>query len=121
MPKSDIIVNLPKVKVNKVVAANPVRIYCCYTGMSYCPHCRGEKLRKKDKVLRTVRHQTIGMTPTELYITLYKYHCLSCGKYFRQRIDGLKARYKGSEQVKQQLFELHMQGVTTQELAVRFK
>jgi transposase len=97
---------------NVLITARPV-------GPARCPHCQGEQLRKKDRVVRRPRHESWGLRPCRLHLEVVKYQCRCCGRYFNQRLPGILPRRRSTEAFRRQLFRDHHDGVCRQTLAKR--
>ena len=54
------IVNLPGYEVLKVEGANSVVIHVRYTGAVHCPSCQGTNLRRKDRFIRRLHHESLA-------------------------------------------------------------
>lgn len=121
MPTADAILNLPHLKVKNVINGNPVTIFASCTQKPKCPHCESQSLRKKDKIQRKVKHETLGYRCTLLVIEIFKFKCKNCLKYFNQRIPGILPRFRASQKFKEQLFDLHVHGLTHADMSKRFK
>ena len=90
MPLSISILNIEGgYEVKNISGRNPVIIEAKYIKKARCPFCRGESLRKKDRYIRRLNHESIGARKTKLHLTGYKYHCQSCKRYFNQRFPGI--------------------------------
>jgi transposase len=95
MPLSLSILDIFGYEIENITGRNPVIIEAKYTANIFCPFCNSKKLRKKDRYIRRLNHESIGSRKSKLYLTGYKYHCLSCGRYFNQRFPGI-LKYKRS-------------------------
>jgi transposase len=96
-----------------------VVIQARYTGPVSCPHCGGQKLRKKDKFIRKLRHETWGQRRCQLHLESLKFHCLSCGRYFNQRFPAILPRRRSTEPFRNQVFRQHFDGICRKRLAQR--
>ena len=112
MPLSISILNIYGYEVTNISGRNPVIIEARYTKKVKCPFCKGDVLRKKDRYIRKLNHESIGQRKTKLYLTAYKYHCLSCGRYFNQRFPGVLKYKRSTEGFRQEVFEKHNNGHT---------
>lgn len=121
MPLSVSILNIYGYEVENITGRNPVIIEAKYTKKVNCPFCHGEILRKKDKYIRRLNHESIGARKTRLHITGYKYHCLSCGRYFNQRFPGVLKHKRSTEGFRQEAFEKHNNGHTQSYLSKSLK
>lgn len=117
MPKKDSILNLPGFTIKKSSGFNPVIIETSYRRIVRCPHCASKKLRKKDKFIRYVKHESIGIRRTILKIEAYKFYCKSCHKYFNQRFPGIVKYQRSTEKLRKQVFHQHTQGISQKDLA----
>lgn len=117
MPSFDVTLNLPGFTIAKASGFTPV-IYDldCHQPPS-CPHCRSDDLRKKDRVERQVWHESVGLRRVLLRFFVCKFHCRGCGKYFRQRFDGILPWQRSSEALKRQVYRQHTQGISRRSLA----
>ena len=76
MPEVKVNLMHPEVKVHSLDGNDPVIIRAEFIGSVQCLRCEGRKLR----------HESIGTRNTWLYLTLRKYQCLKCGRYFRGEV-----------------------------------
>jgi transposase len=96
-----------------------VLIQARYTGPVSCPHCGSERLRKKDRFVRKLRHETWGLRQTLIHLDALKYLCLGCGKYFNQRFPGIMPRLRTTELFRRQVFWQHFDGISRKRLSER--
>jgi transposase len=94
-----------------------VIIQARYTGPVSCPWCGSHNLRKKDRFVRQLRHETWGMRRCHLHLEAMKFHCLECGKYFNQRFPAIMPRRRSTEPFRQQVFWQHFDGICRKRLA----
>lgn len=116
MPERKIDLVGPGFKVHCVSGYNPVIIEAEYVGPTACPGCGGTKLRKKDRIERRLNHAGLGRSTTRLHLTLRKYHCLGCGRYFRPRMPGILPYRRSTEWFRKQVFLDHRDGISQQQL-----
>ena len=112
MPLSISILNIYGYEITNISGRNPVIIEARYTEKVKCPFCKGENLRKKDRYIRKLNHESIGERNTKLYLTGYKYHCQACGRYFNMRFPGVLKYKRSSEAFRSEVFEKHVNGHT---------
>jgi len=112
MPLSISILNIYGYEITNISGRNPVIIKARYTGKVICPFCKGENLRKKDRYIRKLNHESIGGRKTRLHLTGYKYHCLACSRYFNQRFPGVLKYKRSTEGFRKEVFEKHNNGHT---------
>jgi transposase len=99
--------------------AGEVRIWARYTGPRSCPHCGGDKLRSKGRYRRRVRHENWGLRPCVLELEARKWHCLGCGRHFRQRFAGILEWQRASEAFQKMIFRHHLDGINRSRLGRR--
>jgi len=116
MPEETINLIHPQIKVNSVTGHDPVVIKAEYVGSVECPFCARKNLRTKDKIERNLRHESIGTRNTILFLTLRKYHCPGCGKYFRTPVPGLLPYRRSTEMFRREIFEAHRDGISQKQL-----
>jgi transposase len=119
MPVSESILNLPCLQISTCEDRNPVVIEAVYHGAVKCPHCDGDRLRKKSPFVRRVRHESIGERLVWLKLLGYKYHCQTCGRYFRQRFPGLLPYQRATEPFKEEVCRDHHGGICQRTLGER--
>ncbi|OVE73993.1 hypothetical protein BVX94_02025 [bacterium B17] len=96
-----------------------IKIYARYTGHISCPHCGSQRLRKKDRFTRKLRHETWGLRQTYIYLESLKFLCLECERYFNQRFPGIRPRRRSTEPFRKQVFWQHFDGICRKRLAER--
>jgi transposase len=121
MPSFDITLNLPGFTIVKTSGFNPIIHELSCHAKVCCPHCSGTRLRKKDRILRKVWHESVGLRRVLLRFFVNKYHCRSCGRYFRQRLAGILPWQRSSEALKKQVYRQHSQGISRKGLAENFR
>jgi transposase len=104
------------VKIHATEGYDPLIIKAEYIGPVKCPVCNGNELRTKDRIERRVRHESIGVRNTWLYLTLRKHQCLSCGRYFRERVPGLMPYRRSTEMFRREIFRDHRDGISQKTL-----
>lgn len=119
MPLDAIVVGLQDVEVLSFRGGNPAILRARYVGAVLCPHCGGEKLRKKGFFIRRLRHASFGLRPVFLELESRKYECLSCGRYFNQRFPGVGVRRRSTEPFRRQIVRVHEEGISQRTLALR--
>ncbi len=120
MPSFDLTLNLHGFTITKTSGFNPlIHDLSCHAKVS-CPHCFGEDLRKKDKIARQVWHESVGLRRVLLRFFICKYHCRSCGRYFRQRLERIQPWQRSTEALKKQVYRQHSQGISRKSLAANF-
>lgn len=117
MPLDTSILKLAEYEIIKTQGINPVKYQVRYTGKVKCPFCKSENLRKKDKYIRPVNHETIGLRRTILYLEARKFCCQDCGRYFNQRFPGILKYKRSTEAFREEVFERHVNGHTASYLS----
>ncbi|MGE4489866.1 MAG: ISL3 family transposase [Kiritimatiellales bacterium] len=116
MPERKIEFVGPHIKIHSMTGKGPVVIKAEYTGPVECPRCSSGQLRMKDRIERKVRHASIGVENTWLHLTVRKYHCRNCGRYFRARVPGLLPYRRSTEMFRREIFAHHRDGISQQQL-----
>lgn len=119
MPHGESLLGLSGYEEQSVEGLRRVEVKARYVGPVRCPYCESERLRKKDRFVRRVRHTNIGVRPCHLELEACKYRCLSCGKYFNQRFPGIGPRRRYSELFRQQIVREHREGISQHTIAER--
>jgi transposase len=119
MPKTDNIINLPGFAIKKVCGINPIIYEVNYKKKVFCPYCNGKKLRYKDRFIRDINHETVGMRRTVLRVEVKKYQCCNCKKYFRQSLEGILKWQRSTEPFKKQVYLLHVSNVSRKDLGLQ--
>ena len=113
------ILNLPDYEVLNIEGNSPVIITARYRGRVQCPDCAGTNLRKKDRFVRRLHHESIGVRTCFLHLEARKYACLECGRHFHQRFPGILPYRRSTEGYRREVFEQHRDGICQTQLARR--
>jgi len=116
MPEYDVTLNLPGFTIKKSSGFNPVIYDVKYHPAAKCVDCQGVRLRKKDTFERLVEHEMVGLRRVILRVRGNKYCCLDCGRYFRERFNGILPRQRATEPARKTTYYLHTKGVSRKEL-----
>jgi transposase len=119
MPQSPSVLGLPGYEIEKVEGIQPVIVYARYAGSVRCPRCQGESLRKKDRFIRKIRHESMGRRYFFLHLEVLKFRCRSCSRYFHQRFPGILPYRRHTEAFRRQVVFQHQQGISQKALAER--
>ena len=84
-----------------------------------CPHCGSMRLRKKDRYVREVRHESWGQRHCVLVLDACKFRCRDCLRYFRQRVPGLLPCQRATEPFRRSIFLRHWDGISRRRLGQR--
>lgn len=116
MPREKIELIGPSIKVHSVTRHGAVIIKAEHVGPVACPDCNSMHLRTKDRFVRQLRHESLGTKNTWLYLTVRKYHCQDCGRYFRARVPGLQPYRRSTEMFRREIFAAHRDGISQHHL-----
>lgn len=116
MPERKIDLVGPGIKVHSVSRHGAVIIRAEHIGPVACPDCNSERLRTKDRFIRQLRHESVGTKNTWLHLTVRKYRCEDCGRYFRARVPGLLPYRRSTEMFRQEIFMDHRDGISQRQL-----
>ncbi len=116
MPRSEPIVGLPGFETIAVEGSVEVTTTGKIAQPPVCPSCGSEgPHRRKDLVVRRIRHTSIGARAHWLVIRVPKWLC-RCGRYFRQRVPGVLPYQRATEKFKEEVVERHEHGHTLSRL-----
>ena len=104
------IIGQPDFRIISYQGTKTVEIMAEYVGKIQCIHCQGERLRKKERFDRVLKHHSIGLAKSVLLIRTYKYQCRACGKYFNQRMPGIEPYQRATEPLKDEISLRHHEG-----------
>ena len=120
MPHDEEIMGLADYEIKDIQKlGRSVLIQARYTGPVSCPACGSNRLRKKDRFVRRLRHETWGQRLCYLHLESLKFHCLECGRYFNQRFPAIMPRRRSTEPFRLQIFRHHFDGICRKRLAER--
>lgn len=117
MPRKNCILNLPGFTIQRTYGNNPLVIEVHYRRKARCPSCHTTQVRKKASFIRQVRHESIGLRRSVLRFKAHKFYCKACQRYFNQRFPGIGTHQRATEQLRQQVFHQHTQGICQKTLA----
>lgn len=120
MIRAEAILGLPEYEVTAIEeVAGQVQITVRFTGRVECPHCRGEKLRPKDRRIRRPRHESWGVRHCVLALETRKWVCRACGRSFWQRFPGILPRQRAAEPFRRSVCQKHFDGISRSRLGRR--
>jgi len=118
--RSDVLLGLPEYEVSSVEeSGGVVLIRARFTGKVQCPHCGGEKLGRKDRRTRRLRHESWGQRVTLLEVESRKWVCRSCSRSFWQRMPGIQPRMRATEPFRRSVCQKHFDGISRSRLGAR--
>ena len=122
MPHDAQILGLRDLEIKDITySGSHILIRARHVGRARCPHCGGERLRKKDRVVRHPRHESWGLRTCCLQVETFKFQCRGCGRYFNQRVEGLLPRRRTTEPFRREVYQRHRDGICRKTLAERLK
>lgn len=113
------ILNLPGYEVRSVEGGSSVTVTARYVGAVNCPSCGSPNLRKKDRFMRRLHHESIGVRKCFLHLEAFKFQCLDCGRYFHQRFPGILPYQRATEAFRREIYEDHRDGICQTQLSAR--
>jgi transposase len=117
---SEILIGLPGYQITGIGRVEgQLRISARYSGPITCAHCGGSQLRSKGRYSRVVRHEDLGIRHAVLELEARKWHCVGCGRYFRQRFPGILPCQRSSEAFQVMIFRQHLDGINRSRLGRR--
>lgn len=84
-----------------------------------CPHCNGRQLRRKDRKIRKLRHESWGTRHVSVALETYKWRCQDCERYFWQRFPGILPRRRATEPFRRSVSLKHWDGISRSRLGQR--
>ena len=120
MPHDAQILGLKDLEIKDITwSGSHVLIQARHAGPARCPHCDSDRLRKKDRVVRRPRHESLGLRTCRLEIEVVKFLCRGCGRYFNQRLPGILPRRRATEPFRREVYQQHREGICSKTLAER--
>jgi len=116
-PKHDPIIGLPDFKIVRAEGSKTVQFTVQYVGQNRCPHCGAADLRIKDTFTRKIKHHSLGLCLSELFVRTHKFYCRRCDKYFSQRLPGILPRKRATEIFREEVAMKHHHGHSQKDLA----
>lgn len=118
--ESDVIMGLPGYQITGIEEGGGlVRMTVLYAGPVRCPHCQGERLRLRDRGVRHLRHESIGLRWVCLELETRKFRCQGCGRTFWQRFPGILPRKRATEPFRRCVSIQHWDGISRRRLGQR--
>lgn len=118
MSQIDSILGLPGVVVQHVDRKLGIHVWAKPTTRPPCVHCASDTVRIKATHSRTLKHTRQGNQIMILHLSVPKYHCQNCGRYFRHQFPGVRPRLRATESYRLEVFEAHDGGVSQRKLSV---
>jgi transposase len=121
MSPIDSILGLSGVVVQRVERKKNIHVWAKPSERPSCLHCASDRLRIKATHERTLKHTRQANQIMELHLSVPKYHCTSCNRYFRHRFAGIRPRLRATEAYRLEVFEAHDGGVSQRKLSLTHK
>ncbi len=118
MSPLDSILGLKDLTIERVERHRDIHVCSRPAKRPACVHCLYEPVRIKATHQRTLKHTRQGNQLMVLHLSVPKYHCLSCNRYFRHRFAGIRPRLRATEAYRLEVFESHEGGVSQSKLTV---
>lgn len=118
MSQIDSILGLPGLAVQRVDRKLGIHVWSKPTSRPPCVHCTSGSVRIKATHSRTLKHTRQGNQIMILHLSIPKYHCLSCNRYFRHQFPWARLRLRATESYRLEVFEAHDGGVSQSKLAL---
>jgi transposase len=112
----DSILGLPDLAILAVDRKKDIHVWAKPHTRPHCLHCGASVLRVKATCERTLKHTRQGNQVLVLHLSVPKYHCKACGRYFRHRFAGIRPRLRCTEAYRLEVFEAHDGGVSQRKL-----
>lgn len=120
MIEAEAILGLPDYEITGMKRdGGEVRIAARYVGRNACPDCGGTELRNRDRRVRLLRHEDLGLRHCVLELETHKWLCRGCGRTFWQRFPGILPRKRATEPFRRSIFVHHWDGISRRRLSQR--
>ncbi len=116
MSPVDSILGLAGVSIERVERGPDIHVWARPLERPSCLHCGQQPVRIKATHHRTLKHTRQGNQLMVLHLSVPKYHCPSCRRYFRHRFAGIRPRRRATEAYRLEVFEAHEGGVSQRKL-----
>lgn len=114
----DDILGLQGVSIDRVQRSQDVHVWVRPAQRPNCVYCGGDRLQIKATYQRDVKHTRQGNQIMVLHLSVPKYWCKDCDRYFRHPYAGIRPRYSATEAYKLEVFEAHEGGVSQNKLTM---
>ncbi len=116
MSQIDPILGLPDLAILAVDRKKDIHVCAKPHTRPNCLHCGASALRVKATCQRVLKHTRQGNQVMVLHLSVPKYHCKACGRYFRHRFACIRPRLRCTESYRMEVFEAHDGGVSQRKL-----
>lgn len=111
------VIGLPDLELKSIEYGQKVYANASLRHRPECVYCGHKKLHIKHSFNRSINHSRLGNQILAVRFRSHKYKCLSCGKYFNLKLQGLMPKRQSTESFRLEVFEKHEGGVTQKYLA----
>ena len=116
MSPVDSILGLKGLVIQRVERRRDIHVWARPAKRPACVHCQHELVRIKATHQRTLKHTRQGNQLMVLHLSVPKYHCTQCNRYFRHSFPGIRPRLRATETYRLEVFEAHDGGVSQRKL-----
>lgn len=116
MSPIDSILGLKGVVILRLERKRDIHVWARPRDRPACVYCAHAVVRIKATHQRTLKHTRQGNQLMVLHLTVPKYHCTLCNRYFRHRFAGIRPRLRATETYRLEVFEAHDGGVSQRKL-----
>ena len=117
MSHIDSILGLSGLAVQHVDRKLGIHVWAKPTTRPPCVYCASDSVRIKATHSRTLKHTRQGNQIMILHLSIPKYHCRNCNRYFRHQVPGVRPRLRATESYRLEVFEAHDGGVSQSKLS----
>lgn len=118
MSPVDFILGLRDLVIDRVERRRDIHVWARPAKRPACVYCAHAVVRIKATHQRTLKHTRQGNQLMVLHLSVPKYHCTACNRYFRHRFAGIRPRLRATEAYRLEVFEAHEGGVSQRKLTV---
>lgn len=112
------ILGIRDVVIDRVERGREIHVWARPAKRLVCIHCQQGSVRIKATHQRTLKHTRQGNQLMVLHLSVPKYQCMDCNRYFRHRFAGIRPRLRATEAYRLEVFEAHEGGVSQRKLTV---
>lgn len=116
MSPTDALLGIEGLVVQRVERRRDIHVWARPRERLACVHCQRTTVRIKATYRRTLKHSRQGNQLMVLHLSVPKYHCPGCQRYFRHRFAGIRPRLRATEAYRLEVFEAHEGGVSQRKL-----
>ncbi|MFC4352870.1 hypothetical protein ACFOW6_15060 [Fodinicurvata halophila] len=110
MSPTDSLLGIEGLAVQRVERRRDIHVWARPKERLACVHCLHTAVRIKATYRRTLKHSRQGNQLLVLHLSVPKYHCPGCQRYFRHRFAGIRPRLRATEAYRLEVFEAHEGG-----------